>query len=132
MLKNSNERSVCLHVLIMSRTRFRVNPHSIVVWMSRNFLLETGSISEVLSDCNGTRTRSHLVHKRTLNHLSKLANLANWLNVRWRTKWFWVPVPLQSVKRNVSFRYLLVETLIISSKLCKNYLKIFDPWNQFH
>ena len=27
-----------------------------------------------LSDCNWTRTRNHLVHKRTLNHLAKLAN----------------------------------------------------------
>ena len=27
----------------MSRTRFRVNPHSTVVWMSRNSLLETGA-----------------------------------------------------------------------------------------
>ena len=26
-----------------------------------------------LIDCNGTRTHSHLVHKRTLNHLAKLA-----------------------------------------------------------
>ena len=36
-----------LYVLIMSRTRFRVNPHSIVAWMSSNSLLETGAISEV-------------------------------------------------------------------------------------
>ena len=26
-----------------------------------------------LSDCNGTRTHNHLVRKRTLNHLAKLA-----------------------------------------------------------
>ena len=26
-----------------------------------------------LCDCNWTRTRNHLVHKRTLNHLAKLA-----------------------------------------------------------
>ena len=36
-----------LYVLIMSRTRFRVNPHSIFACMSRNSLLETGAISEV-------------------------------------------------------------------------------------
>ena len=35
-----------------------------------------------LSDCNGTRTHNHLVHKRTLNHLVKLASLAKWLSVR--------------------------------------------------
>ena len=36
-----------LYVLAMSRTRFRVNPHSIVAWMTRNSLLETGAKSEV-------------------------------------------------------------------------------------
>ena len=36
-----------LYVIIMSRTRFRVNPHSIVAWMSRNSLLKAGARSEV-------------------------------------------------------------------------------------
>ena len=36
-----------LYVLIMLRTRFRVNPRSIFAWMSRNSLLETGTMSEV-------------------------------------------------------------------------------------
>ena len=31
-----------LYVLIISRTRCRVNPHSVVSWMSRNSLLEGG------------------------------------------------------------------------------------------
>ena len=35
-----------LYVLVMSRTRFRVNTHSIVAWMSRNSLLEAGVKSE--------------------------------------------------------------------------------------
>ena len=35
------------YVLIMSRTRFRVNPHSIVASMSRNSLLEAGAKSEI-------------------------------------------------------------------------------------
>ena len=34
---------------IMLRTRFRVNLHSIVAWMLRNPLLETGAISEELA-----------------------------------------------------------------------------------
>ena len=38
---------IWLYILIMSRTRFRVNPHSIVAWISRNSLLETGAKSEV-------------------------------------------------------------------------------------
>ena len=33
------------------------------------------------SDCNGTRTPNHLVRKRTLNYLGKLASLAKWLSV---------------------------------------------------
>ena len=36
----------CLYVFIMSCTRFRVNLHSIVAWMSRNSLLKTGAISK--------------------------------------------------------------------------------------
>ena len=32
-----------LYVLIMSRAYFTVNPHSIVTWISRNFLLEAGA-----------------------------------------------------------------------------------------
>ena len=36
-----------LYVLIISCMHFRVNPHSIVAWMSRNSLLETGAKSEV-------------------------------------------------------------------------------------
>ena len=38
---------IWLYVLIMSRTRFRVNPHSIITWLSRNSLLKTGPISEL-------------------------------------------------------------------------------------
>ena len=36
-----------LHVLVMSRTHFRVNLHSIFAWMSRNSLRETSAISGV-------------------------------------------------------------------------------------
>ena len=42
-----------------------------------------------LSDCSGTRTYNHLVFKRTLNHLAKLASLAKWLSVPLRTKGCW-------------------------------------------
>ena len=48
-----------LYVLVMSRTRFRVNLHSIIVRMSRNSLLAAGAKSEVLSDCNWTQTHNH-------------------------------------------------------------------------
>ena len=48
--------------------------------MSRISLLEAGAKSEVLSNCNWTRTHNHLVCNRTLNHLAKLAILFinNW------------------------------------------------------
>ena len=36
-----------LYIIIMSRTRFRVNLYSIVAWMSRNSLLKTDAKSEV-------------------------------------------------------------------------------------
>ena len=45
--KYGHQLSVWLYVPIMSRRRFRVNPHSIIAWMSRNPLLETGAKSEV-------------------------------------------------------------------------------------
>ena len=38
----------------MSHTRFRVSLHSVVVRMSRDFLLETGNIRS-LGDCKGIR-----------------------------------------------------------------------------
>ena len=37
----------------MSGTVFRMNLHSIVAWMSRNSLLETGAISEVYVTATG-------------------------------------------------------------------------------
>ena len=61
------------YVIIMSRTSFRVNLRSIVylnvmellAWNRRNIWSLNGS--------KGFRTQNHLVRKRTLNHLAKLA-----------------------------------------------------------
>ena len=39
-------RCIWSYVFIMSRSSFRVNPHSTVGWISRNSLLEAGAISE--------------------------------------------------------------------------------------
>ena len=47
-----------LYVLVMSRTRFRVNPHSIVAWMSRNSLLEAGAKSEGEVTATGLEPRT--------------------------------------------------------------------------
>ena len=41
--KKHLEESRKRYVLVMSRTRLRVNPHSIVAWMSRNSLLEVNA-----------------------------------------------------------------------------------------
>ena len=46
IFQNNLNRNITLYVLVMSRTRFRVNPHSIVAWISRNSLLEAGAKSE--------------------------------------------------------------------------------------
>ena len=69
------------------------------------------------NDCNWTRTHNHLVRKRTLNHLAKLARLrlqTKWLFTftftivyvyeltRLQTKWLWVRVQLQWLKLQIS------------------------------
>ena len=48
------------------------------------------------------QTHNHLVCKRTLSHLAKLAKLAKWLSVRLRTKCLWFPILLQSLKLQIS------------------------------
>ena len=54
-----------LYVVIMSRTRFEVNLHSIVAWISRNSLLETDTISKVWVISTGIEVRELHVHLRT-------------------------------------------------------------------
>ena len=53
------------------------------------------------NDRNWIRTRNHLVRKRALNHLAKLANLSKWLSVSLWTKWLWVRIPLLSPKLQI-------------------------------
>ena len=66
------------------------------------FKEETYISDNCFCDKNEIRTHNHfLVHKRTLNHLAKLAKLAKWLSVRLRTKWLWVPILLLSLKLQV-------------------------------
>ena len=58
-----------------------------------------------LGDCNWAGKKPHLVNKRTLNHLvklAKMASLAKWLSVRLWTIWLWVPVQLQSIKQKIN------------------------------
>ena len=62
-----------LHVIVMSRTSFRVNPHSIVCLNVKQLLAPSRRHIWILSDSNKIRTHNHLVHKWTLNHLAKMA-----------------------------------------------------------
>ena len=67
-----------LYISIMSCTRFRVNPHSILYncLNVKELLAQNRHGIWSLSGCNRTQIYNHLVCKRTLNHLAKLV----WLN----------------------------------------------------
>ena len=60
-------------MIVMSRTSFRVNPHSIVCLNVKELLARSRRHIWSLSDSNEIRTHNHLVRKQTLNHLAKLA-----------------------------------------------------------
>ena len=87
-------RCLWLYVIIMSRTSFSVNPHSIVCLNVKELLAGSRHHIWSLSDGNLIRTHNHLVRKRTLNYL---ANLAKWLSCL-RTKCLWVRITLPSLK----------------------------------
>ena len=55
---------ISLYVLIMSRTRFRVNLHSIVAWMLRNSWLKTGAVSRwvFIYELSGCGLKSRCSH----------------------------------------------------------------------
>ena len=67
---------IWLYVPVMSRPRFRVN--SVYSCLNVKELVSRNR-NDIwsLSDCNGTLIHNHLVRKRTLNHLPKLAK---WLS----------------------------------------------------
>ena len=68
-------RFIWLYLIIMSRAKFRVNPHSIVCLNLGELLAQSMRHIWSLSSSNGIRTHKHLVCKRTLSHLAKLAKL---------------------------------------------------------
>ena len=86
-------------------------------------------------DWNWIRTHNHLVRKRTLNQLAKLACLAKWLSVRLWTKWLWVRFQLQShwradlfTKSFVTMAFAFLSTIVdlcctfaAWATLCSNY-----------
>ena len=54
-------------------------------FMFEFLILSSNNTFKINIDCNWTRIHNHLVHKRTLDHLAKLANLASsakWLSIR--------------------------------------------------
>ena len=53
---------------MMSLTNFWVNLHAVVDWMSRSFLLETDTTSNILCNCNRNWFHNHLVDKQTFNY----------------------------------------------------------------
>ena len=64
---------ITLYVIIMSRTSFRVNLHSIVCLNIKELLTRSRRNIWSLSDSNRIQTHNHLVSKRTRNDLAKLA-----------------------------------------------------------
>ena len=68
---------VWLYVIIISGTSFRVNPHSIVCLNDKEILAPSSCYISSLSGRNEIPNHNHLIRKRTLDHLPKLAK---WLS----------------------------------------------------
>ena len=56
-------RCIWLYVLIMSGTYFRVNPHSVVNWVSRNYIIECGFSLKYVRDMIRTYNQIHYTDK---------------------------------------------------------------------
>ena len=78
--QNSKFCLVWVPVIIMSRTTFRVNPHSIVCLNVKKLLTWSRRHIWSLSDNNEIRIHKHLVGKRTLNHLAKSDRILLFIN----------------------------------------------------
>ena len=126
-------KSKLLYVIIMSGTNFRVSPHSIVWLNVKELFARSRGHIWCLSESNVIRTHNHLVCKRTLNHIAKLAkwpfsqtgqtghlvklatelnhlaNLAKWLSVRLQTKWLWVRITLLSLKSKLASQVVFLD-----------------------
>ena len=70
------------------------------------------NIAAFLSDSNKIQTHDHLVCKRTLSHLAKLASLTKWLSVHLQTKWLRVLISLLSLRLQI-WRLLRVRISLI-------------------
>ena len=92
-------RCIWLYVLMMLCTRIRVNPHSVVAWMSRNSSLEAGAISEVYVTAIGLEpTTSQFVKRvrdmiRAYSHMhraNKYSQHSSIIWLVWLTGWVFV------------------------------------------
>ena len=114
-------RNYILYVISMSRRRFRVNPYSIVCLNLEEPLVRNRRRIWRLRDSNEIRTHNHQVHKRTLNHLAKLASLAKCLSVRLRFNWSRIQISLLSLRNNsleiwaLKLRFLVIYENILKS-----------------
>ena len=82
-----------------------INPSYFQILSMKIQWKQWGNLVPVTSDCNWTRSHSHLIRKRTPNYLAKLAKLASLaklLSVRLQTKWLWVRVQAQLFKLKIS------------------------------
>ena len=79
---HSQTKWLQLYVIIMSRTSFRLNPHSIVCLNVKGLLAWSERHIWSLSDSNEIQTYNHLIGNQTLNHQAKLAK---WLSCVVRT-----------------------------------------------
>ena len=104
-------RSIWLYVLVMSRTHFKVNPHSIVAWMSRKSLLKAGAKSQVYVTPTGLESRT----TQFVNENSII--WPNWPN-DWAVCWVLIcKVHLTVCSCHVTYAFQSVSTLF-------NYLKV--------
>ena len=130
-------RCTLLYVIIMSRRSFRVNLHSIVCLKIKELFARSRHHIWNLSDSSGIRTHNHLVRKRTLNHLVKVAIFDIRPLVRLRTKSLWVRILFLSLKLQI-WRLLPARSSLtfrqtiecrFTLKLVCDMIIIYNLWN---
>ena len=93
-------RCIWLHVLIMSRMRFRVYPHSIVTWISRNSLLEAGAKFDfwnLISDFASASSKEFLDIQITIECGFTLKRVRGMIRT-YSYKWFFPTYNIKGIK----------------------------------
>ena len=109
--------------VIMFCTSFRVNPHSIICLNVKELLAESRRHIWSLSDSNMIRIHNHLVRKRTLNHLAKLAK---WL---WRLLWARSSLTFRQTIE-CEFTLKLMRDMIITYSHSFYLFKVIEDWSK--